>query len=78
MPVTKYCQTTSTPISVSPLRKTPTTTAPINVPITLPRPPNRLVPPSTTAVIASRFSVVCPAFGSPSSVRATRSIAAIP
>ena len=32
--------------------------------MTMPRPPKRLVPPSTTAVIASRFSV-CPTFGSP-------------
>ena len=43
----------------------------------MPRPPNRLVPPSTTAVIASRFSV-CPAFGSPTPVRATDSSAAMP
>ena len=69
---------TSTPISVSPLRKTPTIIAPISVPMIVPRPPNRLVPPRTTAVMLSRFSVVWPAFGSPSSVRATSSIAAIP
>ena len=54
---------TSTPISVSPLRNTPTITAPISVPMMLPRPPNRLVPPRTTAVMLSRFSVVWPAFG---------------
>ena len=69
---------TSTPISVSPLRNTPTITAPISVPMMLPRPPKRLVPPMTTAVMLSRFSVVWPAFGSPSSVRATRSSAAMP
>ena len=46
------------PISVRPFRKTPTIIAPTGVPITVPRPPNRLVPPRTTAVMASRFSVV--------------------
>ena len=43
----------------------------------MPRPPNRLVPPSTTAVMASRFSV-WPAFGSPTPVRATDSSEAMP
>ena len=35
--------------------KTPTT-----VPSTVPMPPNRLVPPRTTAAMAARLSVECP------------------
>ncbi len=51
--------------------------APISVPMMMPRPPNRLVPPSTTAVMLSSLSV-CPACGSPTPVRATASSAAMP
>jgi hypothetical protein len=59
------------------LRNTPTMSAPISVPMMSPRPPNRLVPPSTTAVMLSRFSV-WPACGSPTPVRAIESSEAMP
>ena len=62
MPIAKPCQTTSTPASCSPLRNTPTISAPTSVPSTMPRPPNRLVPPITTAVIESRLYST-PTFG---------------
>ena len=58
----KPCHTTCTPASCSPLRNTPTMSAPTSVPSTAPRPPNRLVPPSTTAVMESRLYSV-PTFG---------------
>src|SRR3989344_701328 len=77
MPVTRIWYTDDTPISVSPLRNTPTISATTSVPKIMPRPPNRLVPPSTTALMASRFSV-WPAFGSPAPVRATDSTDAMP
>ncbi len=64
-------------MSVRPLRNTPTMSAPTRVPMMMPRPPKRLVPPSTTAVMASRFSV-CPALGSPAPMRATLSKDAMP
>ena len=51
------CQSTSTPASARPLRNTPTISAPISVPTIEPRPPNRLVPPITTAVMESRLAV---------------------
>src|ERR1700687_108897 len=54
----------ATPSRVSPLRKMPTIRVPTSVPRTLPRPPNRLVPPTTTAVMLSRLAH-CPACGSP-------------
>ena len=38
------------------MRNTPTMRAPIRLPSTVPRPPNRLVPPITTAVIESRLA----------------------
>ena len=50
MPVISTWYTDETPISVSPLRNTPTINAPSSVPTIDPRPPKRLVPPSTTAV----------------------------
>src|SRR5215207_1881895 len=61
-PTAKSCQRTSTPLSVKPFRSTPTIIAPNSVPMTRPRPPNRLVPPITTAVIESRLAVA-PACG---------------
>src|SRR5262249_44131636 len=56
-PTVNSCQSTSSPESARPLRNTPTISAPISVPMIEPRPPNRLVPPITTAVIESRFAV---------------------
>jgi hypothetical protein len=77
MPVINTWYTDETPISVRPFRNTPTINAPSSVPTIEPRPPNRLVPPSTTAVMLSRFSV-CPACGSPTPVREIDSSAAMP
>ena len=51
------------PDELEPLRKTPTMRTPTRVPMMLPRPPKRLVPPRTTAVMLARLSV-CPSFGS--------------
>ena len=56
-PTANSCHSTSTPESARPLRNTPTISAPISVPMIEPRPPNRLVPPITTAVMLSRFAV---------------------
>src|SRR5215211_2020485 len=56
-PTAKSCHNTSVPASVNPLRSTPTISAPKSVPTTRPRPPKRLVPPITTAVIESRFAL---------------------
>ena len=56
-PTVNSCQSTSRPASARPLRNTPTISAPISVPTIEPRPPNRLVPPITTAVIESRLAV---------------------
>src|SRR5688500_6278407 len=61
-PTVNSCQRLSRPASARPLRKTPTMSAPISVPTMEPRPPNRLVPPMTTAVMESRFAVP-PALG---------------
>ena len=47
-----------------PIRDTVTMSAPISVPQDRPRPPNRLVPPMTTAVIVSRLASA-PALGWP-------------
>ena len=49
-------------IRLRPLFRTPIIKAPIIVPIILPSPPDRLVPPSTTAAIASSSKPV-PALG---------------
>src|SRR5260221_4131761 len=54
-PTENSCHTTSAPPSAKPLRKTPTISAPIRVPVIDPLPPKRLVPPITTAVIESTF-----------------------
>ena len=45
---------------MKPLASTAGMNTPITVPMMVPLPPDRLVPPSTTAVIASRGSVPCP------------------
>ena len=45
---------------MKPLASTAGMNTPITVPITVPLPPSRLVPPSTTAVIASSGSVPWP------------------
>ena len=50
------CQSTSSPASDTAERKTPTISAPTSVPTIEPRPPNRLVPPITTAVMLSRLA----------------------
>ena len=57
MPVISTWEIDGTPISCRPLRKTPTISAPTQRAEDVPRPPNRLVPPSTTAVMLSRLSV---------------------
>ena len=50
-------ETYGTPSKVKPLRNMPTFTALNKLPKIMPRPPNKLVPHNTTAVIASKFSV---------------------
>src|SRR6185437_12665115 len=55
-PMANSCQSTSRPASETAERKTPTIRAPITVPTIEPRPPNRLVPPITTAVMLSRLA----------------------
>ena len=57
-PTVNCCQSTSSPASAKPLRNTPTISAPISVPTIEPRPPNRLVPPITTAVIDVEVGVL--------------------
>ena len=52
----KSCQSGSKPARLRPLRAMPTMMAPSRVPMTTPRPPNRLVPPMTTAVMVSRLA----------------------
>src|SRR5579872_2535841 len=47
---------TPRPASETAERKTPTISAPMTVPTIEPRPPNRLVPPMTTAVMLSRLA----------------------
>ena len=54
-PIAKFCQYGSTPARLRPMRNTVTMRAPTSVPNSRPRPPNRLVPPITTAVIVSRL-----------------------
>ena len=46
---------------MKPLRRIAGISAPITVPPMRPLPPNRLVPPITTAAIAARLSCVCAA-----------------
>src|SRR5690606_13690955 len=54
------CQNCWTPTMTKPFVSTAGMKTPITVPNTEPTPPNRLVPPSTTAAIAFRLSVECP------------------
>src|SRR5271170_1886831 len=61
-PMANSCHSTSSPASDTAERNTPTISAPISVPIIEPRPPNRLVPPITTAVMLSRLPLA-PAVG---------------
>src|SRR5271154_111737 len=61
-PMANSCHSTSTPAGDPDERNTPTISAPISVPIIEPRPPNRLVPPITTAVMLSRLPLA-PAVG---------------
>src|SRR4030095_12265648 len=56
-PTANFCHSTSTPESARPLRNTATMRAPTSGPVSDARPPNRLVPPITTAVMLSRFAV---------------------
>src|SRR5262245_24338160 len=76
-PTAKSCHSTSTPERARPLRKTPTISAPSSVPKIEPRPPNRLVPPITTAVIESRLAV-WPACGETEPMRPIRTQPATP
>jgi hypothetical protein len=52
-PLATYCQNDDKPKIVRPLFMTPMISAPMTVPPIAPTPPLRLVPPSTTAAIAS-------------------------
>src|SRR5690606_12792426 len=52
-PLTTCCQNGETPNNTRPLFSTPIITAPSTVPIIKPRPPDKDVPPITTAAIAS-------------------------
>ena len=61
-PMANSCHSTSSPASETAERNTPTISAPISVPMIEPRPPNRLVPPITTAVMLSRLAFA-PAVG---------------
>src|SRR5271166_402597 len=61
-PMANSCQSTSRPASDTAERNTPTMSAPTRVPMIEPRPPNRLVPPITTAVMLLRF-MFSPAVG---------------
>ena len=61
-PMANSCHSTSSPASDTAERNTPTISAPISVPTIEPRPPNRLVPPITTAVMLSRLAF-CPRSG---------------
>src|SRR5271157_1567267 len=61
-PIANSCQSTSSPASDTAERNTPTISAPTRVPTIEPRPPNRLVPPITTAVMLSRLPLA-PAVG---------------
>jgi hypothetical protein len=63
-PMTTGCRYAETFIRVRPFVITPINVAPINVPITPPMPPKRLVPPMTTAAIAVN-SVPVAVVGSP-------------
>src|SRR5271165_390954 len=75
-PMANSCQSTSRPASDTAERNTPTISAPISVPMTEPRPPNRLVPPITTAVMLLRF-MFSPAVGLMAPTRPINAQAAI-
>src|SRR5579863_2850336 len=55
-PMANSCHSTSSPARETLERNTPTISAPIKVPTIEPRPPKRLVPPITTAVMLSRLA----------------------
>src|SRR4051794_2692088 len=59
-PTATYCQYGLTWMGTKPLWRTAGTSRPMTVPVTVPLPPNRLAPPSTTAAIADRLSAVWP------------------
>src|SRR5690349_6344662 len=59
-PTATSCQYGCTPVMTKPFLSTAGIHTPISVPMIEPIPPNRLVPPSATAVIAWRLSVECP------------------
>ncbi len=59
-PTATCCQNGCTPMITKPFRSTAGMKTPKTVPRIVPMPPNRLVPPITTAAIASRLSVACP------------------
>src|SRR3972149_2122155 len=61
-PTITCCTYVSTLLRWPPFRTTPINNEPISVPITVPRPPKRLVPPTTTAAITSS-SYINPEFG---------------
>src|SRR5690606_25577859 len=63
-------QNWSRPARLRPLSTTATMRAPIRVPTIRPRPPNRLVPPMTTAVMESRLAST-PLFGLAAPTRPT-------
>jgi hypothetical protein len=55
-PFTIICWLTSRPIIISPLLMVPIISDPMTVPITVPVPPNKLVPPRITAAITDSSS----------------------
>src|SRR5882757_3799339 len=75
--LTICCQYEETPSKSRPLFITPMIRAPVNVPIIPPTPPLRLVPPITTAAIASS-SYPVPPTGDPAITREDRIIPARP
>ncbi|MNR68744.1 hypothetical protein D3C85_1934950 [compost metagenome] len=52
-PLITNCQKYETPISVMPLFRVAIISAPTSVPVMVPMPPTKLVPPRITAAIAS-------------------------
>ena len=59
-PTATCCQNGWTPTITKPFWSTAGMKTPKTVPRIVPMPPNRLVPPMTTAAIALRLSVACP------------------
>jgi len=68
-PTTAACHSAPTPTRFIPLRRTPTASAPITVPMMPPRPFSKDVPPRMTAAIASN-SMPMPTNGCAALVRA--------